>query len=66
MIREILRRHHKVTTPIPQQSSRPTTPMTSPAAETEATPVTTQSHEKTEYATTDGTATKKPAEAGKN
>ena len=62
MIRKILRRHHKVATPIPQQSSRPTTPVTSPAAETEATPVTTQSHEKMEDPTTDGTATKKPAE----
>ena len=58
MIREILRRH-KVATPEPQQTSRPTTPVTSSvaAAETEAISKTTQSHEKA-----DDTASKKPPE----
>jgi len=57
MIREILRRH-KVTTPELQNTSRPTTPVTSSAAaETEATSKTTQSHEKA-----DDAATKKPPE----
>jgi len=55
MILEILR-HHKVTTPEPQQTSHPTMPVTSSvaAAETEAISKTTQSREKT-----DDTASKK-------
>jgi len=60
MIRQILCRHHKV---LPQQTSCPTTPVTSSVTETEAIHQTTQSYDSTEKNTVkDGTPTKKPHE----